>query len=970
MITEYTTFSRPPLPRNKYNHIDEKSGKSGGTSLFSGTGVEGTGDAVPVINDFVGSTSTEDGIRGLVPAPSAHLDDPLLPLNDNVRFLKGNGTWTDIPVSRYTEENLDKTGVKLNGNLFVTNTLSTQTLNVTGSAHFWELVIDKVRSAGGNLLITPGNFTIDAIDSSVVTYEVDASEEPWTTFFYNTEESTGIDGLEDIFTACNIETVYANRVYQKKNDGVHEISNEIAVGDMIRCKTFNLEDSGSADNKDYWTFVLAVGETTHEIDGVVEDCNYIDLFYIFSDGNNSYGLGTTCKDTGEIIQPSRGRSLRSVDSSSRIISRRIAVASDELEDGEYELNDNITISEATISPAKFIKSDGTVIEKGDTIPSDFVLDKGTVVVVEDGDDLSTVTENEVFETGSVETETFEHAASTTSFRGGETPYAITEFTFGYGSMELEVGDNLVVLGHLWDGERQDAILISAYDPMDVEVEAPAICQYRGIRKFETLSAFRTNTLAANGSVFTGRFMVDYNGYLVDVNERLNLFYTDIQTGLETVGIHLDGDHSTIKLVGSVEIRQNGDGTTDTLTVWDDNGEMRVRISPDAIPAKSNMASEVSPTYRATFSTLSGQRPADESTVIQQHTYTEFIWSWDHKWRYYTEGNYFKFKTTTNLGTLQNGEHITVTGLNVNIISYCYFKDSEYISNRGTNQQSISSVILRLKRGTTSSNTTVTSVNLTNNVTKTVTDESASISYSSTIWDNREITGGSSSGSNYFLELEIQYNVYGEITYSSQQSNPYFSFYYSVTGFTNITKPTTSLTRIGRNGIVFNGEGANQWFYSGTTGMEMRWGDALISLDSTYGLKTNGILQTLTSGYISSSTTLAKCDGATSASNVYLPNALYYGVGRIITVLGNDYITIRTYSNSQKIYRPMSEETSYGSYPSIRTTSVAEITSLTMSDTYTSYADDGDGGTTTIYHRTHRPIMMFMCTGTGWLIINI
>ena len=968
MITDYKSFSRPPLPRNKYNHVEDKVSKGGGTSLFSGTGVAGTNDAVPVINDFVGSTETEDGIRGLVPAPSAHLDDPLLPLNDNVRFLKGNGTWTDIPISRYTEENTDKDGIKLTGNLSVTDTISTQTLNVTGSAHFWELVIDKVRSAGGNLLITPGTFIVDAIDPDVITYTVDDTQEPFLSMFYNESAGTGIDGLKDIFTACNITALYAKRVYQKKDDHVNEISNEIVVGDMIRCKTFNVESGGVANNKDYWSFVLGTGMTQHEIDGSTADCNYIDLFYTFTAGANSYGIGTKCKDDGTIVSGSHDFVLHAVNSETqnRIISRIVTLNSDELQNGEYEVNEDVTISENTVSPVKLIKSDGTVINKGDTISSGSVIDKGTIVVFEDGDDLDTISQDIAVENGEIQAEEITYQKSTNTVRGGETQYAITEFTFGYGEMDIEVRDNLIVLGHLWNGERQDAILISAYDPLDTEVKAPAICQYKGIRKFETLSQFRTNQLASNGNVFTGRFMVDYNGYLVDVNERLNLFYTDIQTGLETVGIHLDGDHSTIKLVGSVEIRQNGDGTTDTLTVWDEDGEMRVRISPDAIPAKSNMASEVSPTYKATFNTLSGQRPADESTVIQHHTWTEFIWSWNHQWKYYTQGNYFKFKTITNLGTLNNGEHITVTGVNANIISYAYFKDSVYVQNRGTNQQSISSVILRLKRGTTSSSTTIASVNLTSGATLVVNDESASIVYNASIWDNRQIT----TTGNYFLELEVQYNVYAEITYTSEQKNFYFSFYYSMTGYTNITKPTTSLTRIGRNGIVFNGEGANQWFYSGITGMEMRWGDALVSLDSTYGLKTNGITQTLTSGYISSSATFVKCDGATSANNIYLPSALTYGVGRIITVLGNDYITIRTYSNSQKIYRPMSEEKEYGSYPSVRTTSVVEVTSLTMSDTYTSYVDDGDGGTTTIYHRTHRPIMMFMCTGTGWLLLNI
>ena len=37
---------------------------------------------------------------------------------------------------------------------------------------------------------------------------------------------------------------------------------------------------------------------------------------------------------------------------------------------------------------------------------------------------------------------------------------------------------------------------------------------------------------------------------------------------------MDGDNSTIKMVGSVEVRQNDDGEIDTLTVWDEDDVLR------------------------------------------------------------------------------------------------------------------------------------------------------------------------------------------------------------------------------------------------------------------------------------------------------------------------------------------------------------------------------------------------------------
>ena len=908
-ITGYQAFSRPPLPRNKYGEIDEKYGKAKGTTLFAGTGslydaTESSGVA-PEIDDFVGSTSEEDGKRGLVPAPSAHLTDPLADYNDNVKFLKGDGTWKDIPISRYTTENQDNTGIDFSGKLWVDDTISTQTLNVTGAAHFWELVIDKVRAAGGNIIISPGSFHVDKFieTDETIMYLVDPNVAPWSNhFYYNTTLQTGLDGLQEIFEACDIDYVYARRCYQRREDGATYSTNQIQIGDMVRCKTFNMEDNeGTATNKDYWTFVLAIGTTTGTIGEETVALDYIDLFEYFTvDGSDThYPIGTICDNEGNITVPSN--------------SQHAGIRPPHSPVDTYQ-----NISE--------IDGNGDVIQ---TLPDDEQYSEYV--------DANSIT--------------------------------ITQFTFGYGVMEVEEGDELVVLGHLWDGERQGAILLAAYDPLDTQIIAPAICQYKGIRNFDNLSLFRTNQIAANGNIFTGRFMAESGGYLIDLNERLNLFYTDIQTVLETVGIHLDGDHSTIKLVGSVEVRQNGNGDTDTLTVWDTNNIMRVKISPENIPDKSNMSSTVNPTYKATFNTLSGNRPADYSKVIQHHTWKEFIWSWNHSYQYYTDSNYCKFKTTANIGTLTASDIITVNGLNVSILSTAYFKGSTYVSNRG-GSQNISSVIVRLKKRGSSgqADSIIDTKNITSTSTITVNAESAYVTYSNDLWTNYTPGAGS-----YYLELEIQYNVYATITYSSEQPDYYFSFDYSCTASTSITKPSTNITRIGRNGLVFNGSGTRQWFYAGTTGLEMSWGnDALISLDSTYGLKTSGTLvnySSMSGGQIPLYATIAMCNTPQSSTTVKLPNVADYGIGRVLTVVGNDFITVATYNTSnQKILKqkPIDERGYYA--PDALSTAYDELGSVAMSRTYSKTEYDGDSNVTR-YHRTHNCILQFMSTGTSWLLLT-
>ena len=870
---DYKIINRPKLPRNKYGQVDDKTSVGGGTSYFTtSSNPDGNGgDGTDNISVFVGSTNSENGKEGLVPKPKTNNDEPLID-NDNIKFLKGNGAWTDIPISRYTNENANKDGINFYGNLNINNTLTTQTLNVTGAAHFWELIIDKVKAAGGNLIITPGNFEVTYIaEPSSVYYSYDPetspSYDPWNLFFYDENEQTGIDGLKEIFNACHINNIHVYGLYQKRYDDGKKISNEIQPGDMIRCKTFNSENSSNlANNKDYWSFVLQSFELEQNSPGNWSGyaANYITVFAYFTvEGSSTqYGIGTTCYSDGYIAGP------------------------------------------------------------GET-----------------------------------------HTVANPPAHG------ISSFTFGYGNINAEVGDNLVVLGHLWDGERQGGILISSYDPMDTELQAPSISQYEGINKFTTLSPFRTTAMAANGNMFLGKFMVNNNGVYMDIDQKLNMFVADLNTGLEKVGIHLDGDNSTIKMIGSVEVKQNSDGVVDTFTVWDSANIMRVKISPEAIPNKSNIQTNINPTSNINFRTISGLSTPTSGSVYHQHSYKYFAWvQWNHQWKYWLENAYFSYTSSVGIGTFNAGDKITVSGLKTNILSKAYFKGQDYVSTRSdsSHSQSISSVILRLQKQNGSSWTNVETYNITSTAGITVANESANITYANNIMDNYTL----SSAGTYRLELAIVYNVYATITYGSEQSNAYFSFDNSVTSSVQLTQPSASMTRIGRNGIAFNTDSTGQYFYAGNDGIEMKWGDTSITLDSTNGLKLNSGLTNITSSsskYIPNSATVVICTTLSSDTTVYLPPVANYGIGREITVIGNDYVTVSTYSSSEYIYKFKGENSSGDSYPSKLTDTFS--TSRTVSMTSTRYTTKENEGTIEYtYYRSHTPMYRFISTGSGWYLL--
>jgi len=845
---DYQVINRPKLSRNKYGEVENKGTVGGANSLFSPTSssyTEGGGNSEN-IRDFIGSTATEDGIHGLVPAPKSNVNEIQGTLNDNVKFLKGNGTWVDIPISRYTSENHNKDGVDLNGNLTVSDTLTTQTLNVLGAAHFWELIIDKVKAAGGNILITPANMEVDFVGEDIE-YEVDENSSPYTEMFYNEFEGTGIYGLKTLFSTANIVSLTAKRVYMKNDDGTHKTLSEFEIGDMVRCKTVNLGNSdGTAfSNKDYWTFVLAVGSEAY----LGENCIYIDIFKFFTDSDgNTYGLGTLINTSG--------------------IQGNVPYSNNDVEDGVM----------------------------------------------------------------------------------------IPEFKFGYGTFNPEVGDNIVSLGHLWNGERQGAIILSSIDPMDTELKPPSIAQYKGIRTFGLLNRYRTTIISADNNEFQGSFLVNYNGNYIDINERMNIFSTDITTGLEKVGIHLDGENSTIKMVGSVEVRQNGDNDIDTLTVWDDDGKMRVKISPEQIPLDA-----INPETTQYFSSISG-RLYPSGTITEHHTWREFIWSWNHKWEYYLTDASLNLSQTLNLGAMTTQDKITVSDFSSSISTRALFKGTNYTSNRGS--QSISSVIMRLQRYSNGNWVNVSSENITSSSTIEVSAEFATINYSSAIFNNREIT----TAGNYRLKLDIVFNVYASITFDSQQSNPYYYFDTSVVSKAKVKKPTDSLTLIGRDGIVFHTENTDEYFKASESGIEMKWGDASIALDSSKGLKLCHVIETLTSSntQISETASIVDATGFTSDTTIYLPSASTYGVGRELIIYGNDYVRVALrYSGKILVPKTIVKDTDTSSagdssYPYSETSSLPlklnQIFELANGDGYDRY-------------KLRNPVIRLINLGTNWLCTN-
>lgn len=128
-------------------------------------------------------------------------------------------------------------------NITNSDTIKTKNLEVTGSAHFFELIIDKIKAAGGAVLFTPANgFNIEIV------------------------ESVGTSGY---------------KLYWRCQDGNgKQRDNMWKVNDQALCMSFNRATVGTSHNvanKYYWCLVTEVSDNNNpiEIDG--ELYNYISI---------------------------------------------------------------------------------------------------------------------------------------------------------------------------------------------------------------------------------------------------------------------------------------------------------------------------------------------------------------------------------------------------------------------------------------------------------------------------------------------------------------------------------------------------------------------------------------------------------------------------------------------------------------------------------------------------------------------
>lgn len=139
----------------------------------------------------------------------------------------------------------------VNNNFSVGGTATIHNLIVTGVAHFFKVIIDEIKAAGGALVLTAA-------------------------------DGFNVDLVEDITLTLNGRSIAGKRLYWRATDGQRKRSNMWQAGDQALCKTDNLAEGTAYDvnNKYYWAVVAAVSArpVTKTVDGNDAQCHYIDIY--------------------------------------------------------------------------------------------------------------------------------------------------------------------------------------------------------------------------------------------------------------------------------------------------------------------------------------------------------------------------------------------------------------------------------------------------------------------------------------------------------------------------------------------------------------------------------------------------------------------------------------------------------------------------------------------------------------------
>ena len=154
----------------------------------------------------------------------------------------------------------------------ITN-LVAEYLTVTKQAHFFELIIDKIKSNAGQVILSAANAIIDEVKPVTGGYKL---------------------------------------YWRREDPETHKkISNDFALNDQVRCQTFNVHEGTNFNvaNKYYWRLVTDTGNETITLADEQVECNYIVVSDTDKDGTSIPEVGDEIVQLGNRTDTSRQNAI-------------------------------------------------------------------------------------------------------------------------------------------------------------------------------------------------------------------------------------------------------------------------------------------------------------------------------------------------------------------------------------------------------------------------------------------------------------------------------------------------------------------------------------------------------------------------------------------------------------------------------------------------------------------------------------
>lgn len=176
-------------------------------------------------------------------------------VDSNTTFTKDITVNNDINCNGIIKsKQIQNSGDIFTKNINATNEVTTKNLTVTGKAHFFELVVDEVKAAGGQIILSPADFKVDYVRKIAGTNNILARDINADSLDENIFKTYVRSNDISVFTTVTF--------YQKATDeDGREIKHKFQAGDLVRCQNFNLNETVK-DNKEFWKLVLDTSTAT------------------------------------------------------------------------------------------------------------------------------------------------------------------------------------------------------------------------------------------------------------------------------------------------------------------------------------------------------------------------------------------------------------------------------------------------------------------------------------------------------------------------------------------------------------------------------------------------------------------------------------------------------------------------------------------------------------------------------------